>query len=127
MQTKLDCHFNLSEFSCPCCGQLPDKYLDNVVSLVWVLEQIRNDLGKPIFVTSGYRCPAHNEDVGGVSNSQHLTASAVDFTVDSVSPSVLAMLAFKYNIRSIGIGDDFVHIDLRNLHAPATDSNIWHY
>ena len=43
-----------------------------------VLEPARRSLGAPIIVTSGYRCPALNKAVGGVSNSQHLTGQAAD-------------------------------------------------
>lgn len=43
-----------------------------------VLEPARRALGAPIIVTSGYRCPALNKAVGGVSNSQHLTGQAAD-------------------------------------------------
>lgn len=45
---------------------------------VLVLEPTRKQLGRPITVTSGYRCPALNRLVGGVSNSQHLTGCAAD-------------------------------------------------
>ena len=38
-----------------------------------VLEPARQQLGLPITVTSGYRCKAQNEKVGGVDYSYHLT------------------------------------------------------
>lgn len=43
-----------------------------------VLEPLREAWGKPIVVSSGYRCPALNKAVGGVSNSQHLLGEAAD-------------------------------------------------
>lgn len=43
------------------------------------LERVRAALDFPIKVTSGYRCPALNEAVGGSKNSQHMRGEAVDF------------------------------------------------
>ena len=43
-----------------------------------VLEPARERYGKPIPITSGYRCKALNTAVGGVANSQHLTGEAAD-------------------------------------------------
>ena len=42
------------------------------------LDPIRRIYGRPIIVTSGYRCPALNAAVGGSSTSQHLTGQAAD-------------------------------------------------
>jgi zinc D-Ala-D-Ala carboxypeptidase len=47
-----------------------------------LLEKIR-DLcgGNPVFVSSGFRCPAVNSAVGGASNSAHVWGGAADFTI----------------------------------------------
>lgn len=42
------------------------------------LDPVRTIYGKPIIVTSGYRCEALNAAVGGVANSQHKTGNAAD-------------------------------------------------
>lgn len=47
-----------------------------------VLQPIRNEYGKPIIVTSGYRSEAVNKAVGGVKNSQHLKGQAADIKTD---------------------------------------------
>lgn len=120
-------NFNLHEFECPCCHTLPKFYEWNVVQLVFVLEQIREDIGVPIIINSSYRCSTHNADVGGVADSQHLTASAADITADNVSPSLLAVLAYRYGIRYIGIGTDFVHLDLRHFGDKNHLGAIWSY
>lgn len=55
---------------------------DNIVSLVdHVLDPIRDHVGLPILINSGFRCPSLNELVGGKESSQHLTGRAADFTV----------------------------------------------
>lgn len=43
------------------------------------LEQVRELLGQPIFVTSGYRSPTLNRFIGGSANSAHCLGYAVDF------------------------------------------------
>ena len=71
--------FKEKEFACKCCGQLPPLARENVKALVdFILDPVREQLGKPIVVNSGYRCERHNKDVGGVRNSQHLRGEAAD-------------------------------------------------
>lgn len=48
------------------------KVVDNI------LDKAREALGKPIHVTSGYRCLQLNRAVGGVATSQHIKGEAVD-------------------------------------------------
>jgi hypothetical protein len=74
-------YFEMKEFACKCCGQLPPSAEQNLQALVeHVLDPARERLGMPITVNSGYRCLAHNKAVGGVKNSQHLKGEAADIT-----------------------------------------------
>lgn len=50
-----------------------------------VLDPLRRIYGKPIFITSGYRCPKLNTLVGGVSNSWHTQGNAADIHVASLT------------------------------------------
>lgn len=43
-----------------------------------ILDPMREAWGGPLVVTSGYRCPALNRAVGGVTNSAHLSGYAAD-------------------------------------------------
>lgn len=54
-----------------------------------LLEPLREYLGKPIVITSGYRCEKLNRKVGGSSSSQHLYGQAVDIWVQGISPQLL--------------------------------------
>lgn len=59
--------------------QLPYGIEENMLALVEeVLEPVRERLGKPIVVNSGFRCPRHNSYVGGVAGSQHVRGEAID-------------------------------------------------
>lgn len=60
---------------------MPEAARKNVAALVdTVLDPLREAWGKPITVTSGYRCAALNKAVSGVPTSMHLTGHAADIT-----------------------------------------------
>ena len=51
----------------------------NLTALVAnILDPLREAYGKPIVVTSGYRCTKLNRAVGGAARSQHCTGCAAD-------------------------------------------------
>ena len=54
------------------------EVVDNLNKLADYLDVIREKVGKPIFISSGFRCPVLNKAVGGVSNSQHQKGLAAD-------------------------------------------------
>ena len=67
----------------------------NIIALVdQVLDPIREQWNVPVRITSGYRCKALNDLVGGKENSLHLTGRAADFTIDGLAPSEYRRLAF---------------------------------
>lgn len=75
----------------------PDSQVfDNMLTLILeVLQPLRDYIGKPIIITSGYRSIALNAKVGGDSDSQHITGQAADFiiyglTVDEIIAKVKA-------------------------------------
>ena len=59
--------------------RLPNGIEENITALTeQVLDPAREALGKPVVVNSGFRCPIHNQAVGGVYNSQHVSGQAAD-------------------------------------------------
>lgn len=106
-------HFSTEEFACHHCGKL-DTISPRLIEL---LEQLRKNCGRPIHINSGYRCPVHNANVGGVKNSQHVLGTAADLAV----PSEMSFGEFKWYIEQLpfdGIGlypfDNFIHVDVRD-------------
>lgn len=59
-------------------NNLPSRLEFNRDITLGVLNQAREIYGKPIYITSGYRCPKLNAAVGGAPKSYHLQARAVD-------------------------------------------------
>lgn len=50
-----------------------------------VLERVRRHFNRPVIISSGYRSPALNREIGGSSTSQHCKGEAADFTVPGLS------------------------------------------
>jgi len=118
--TKLSNNFNSTEFDCHgngCCSQT----LINE-TLVEYLQKIREHFGKPITITSGYRCAKHNSSpsVGGATGSRHTKGDAADIVVSGVIPAEVAKYAESIGVKGIGLYSNFVHIDTR------TTKSFWY-
>ena len=69
----------------------PDaKTLTNLRRLCAFLEQVRQLVGQPILVSSGYRCVELNNVIGGSHQSAHMRGLAADFNVPGMAPGELA-------------------------------------
>ena len=117
--TKITEHFTQEEFNCKDGSIVPIKFIGNLHLLCQNLEIIRESLKCPIHVNSGYRSPEYNKKVGGVSNSQHLQAKAVDISTKNYTPSqvhkIIYNLIMTHRIMAGGLGlyYGFVHYDIR--------------
>ena len=80
------------------------------------LDELRESIGVPIYVSCGYRCPEHNLEVGGVENSQHVLGNASDIYTDNLSVDELANAAVDTGFDGIGryYDSQFVHVDVRD-------------
>lgn len=83
-------HFTLSEFTRSAAAEKykvnnepPLEYARNIECLVAIiLDPLREIIGHPIYITSGYRSPRLNRLVGGSTTSAHMKGLAADFTVE---------------------------------------------
>lgn len=66
--------------------------------VVNVLDPLREQLGKPIVVSSGYRPPKLNELVGGAATSQHAMGEAADISVGGMSPKQVCEIIIKLGL-----------------------------
>jgi hypothetical protein len=91
--------------------------VENLKRLCAILEDVRHTVGKPIKVTSGYRCPTLNSVIGSKGTSQHVLGCAADIKVEDVTPDELmkaiigAGIKFDQLIREF---DRWVHISVPN-------------
>jgi zinc D-Ala-D-Ala carboxypeptidase len=57
----------------------PPEIIENLRALcVNILQPLRDLLGTPVNINSGYRCPSLNKAIKGAKNSQHMTGQAAD-------------------------------------------------
>tara|TARA_R110000823_G_C15952958_1_gene502548 strand:- start:23619 stop:23966 length:348 start_codon:yes stop_codon:yes gene_type:complete len=111
---NLSKNFSTQEFECSCCGETKIN-----LDLVNLLQEMRDELEESIVITSSYRCPEHNAEVGGAKKSQHLLGTAADIVVRSCSPDYIYQYLDNKFPDKYGVGKykTFVHIDVRDKKA----------
>lgn len=106
-------NFSRSECACKHCGraEMSDDFM-------WRLQDLRQSYGKPMRITSAYRCPdhpaeAHRKEAGRL--GPHTTGRAVDIAVQGSEAYALLRLAIRMGFTGVGIqqkGDKrFIHLD----------------
>jgi len=119
-------HFKPHEIACHHCGMLPDE-LD--IDLLDRLELLRKLVQSPLHVNSGHRCREHNLAVGGAPYSQHKNL-AVDLSLKGHDPLTLYNASVQLGFLGIGLGDTFIHLDMRNRvdgYQPPKKLTVWYY
>ena len=108
-------YFTREEFRCKCGGKYCSGFpAEPQEGMVRAIDNVREHFGKAFTPNSGVRCPTHNANVGGVSNSRHLYGKAVDFHV----PGKTAAQVLDYLATLPGLGYCYdidgtsVHMDI---------------
>ena len=121
---KLTKNFSKSEFDCSCGCEMPLKILHNVQKLSNQLQELRNIVGSPIKINSGYRCPDYNDNVvKGSVNSQHKQGKASDIVINEMTPQetfeLIDLLINEGELLQGGLSQyaTFVHYDIRKTKA----------
>ena len=120
---KISKNFQYKEFDCHGQGCCSTTIIDE--KLVEYVQQIRDHFGKPVTITSPYRCEVHNRRVGGATKSYHMRGQAADIVVQGVSSREVAKYAESIGILGIGLYETskdgyFTHIDTR------TTKSFWY-
>lgn len=103
--------FRVKEFACK--DGSPVVFIDE--HLVTILDILRSEIGKPVIITSGYRTPTRNKEVGGAKYSYHMRGMAADIRVNGMTPKELANKLNKIVPDECGIivYKSWVHFDVR--------------
>ena len=120
---KLSANFSSTEFDCHGSGCCSTTQIDE--KLVEYVQKIRDHFGKAVEVSSGYRCPTHNRNIGGATGSRHSKGQAADIYISGVKPAEIAKYAESLGILGIGLYETdsdghFVHVDTR------TTKSFWY-
>jgi uncharacterized protein YcbK (DUF882 family) len=119
---KLTNNFNLNEFN-KHNFPLTETILRNIQELAKNLQVLRDEVKKPIKITSGYRDPSFNKKIGGASQSRHITGQAADLKIEGYTPKQVAAIiekliaSGKMKQGGLGIYSTWIHYDTRGTAA----------
>ena len=120
-------HFTDLELACRCgCGGLPPEATQAK------LEALRVAWGKPMRLSSAFRCPSHNVKVSKSGPNGPHTLGAFDVQVNGEDAFELVKLAMSMGWTGIGLSQKgalatrFIHIDA-GLDATHPRPRLWSY
>ncbi|MBR0268401.1 MAG: peptidase M15 [Prevotella sp.] len=102
MTMRLSRNFTLAELTATSHPRLQDTptlaVIQNLQRLcVLVLQPLRDAIGRPVYINSGYRSKRLNARVGGVLNSRHLQGKAADIHCDNLDYAKVIFDILKQN------------------------------
>ncbi len=116
---QLSKHFNVREFRCK-CGKEHEILLNT--DLVDKLEKLYAELNcSKIIVNSGYRCSAHDKEVGGNGCGQHTKGNAADIVCYGADGKIISTKKVACEAQEVGFGGignidstyTAIHVDVR--------------
>lgn len=120
-------NFTADEFACKCgCGT--NEIRDALVSKI---QTLRTRYGRPIIISSGYRCPNHPAEIRKSKPGTHSLGLAADIVVSRSDAHRLLKIALDLGFTGVGVQQKgagrFIHLDL----APGTPAHVrptvWSY
>lgn len=113
--------FDVMDSACPCCNEvIPEAHP------IWrYADSIREKVGKPIYITSGYRCQAYNSSLkNSAPTSKHTLKCAFDLStnnLNAVDKYKIVECAILAGLR-VGIYQNHIHID----YSPDELKTLWY-
>lgn len=90
-------HFNPNEVIENTGKVPPEDMWDNILPTLKIVDQMREDWGKPLAIVSGYRSIDYNQDADGADNSAHIDFNAIDLKCYAIDdPMVFVAWADKW-------------------------------
>ena len=116
-------NFSKKEFDCTHCGanQMTPAFMAK-------LQALRTKYGKPLRITSGFRCAQHPIEAKKIKPGAHASGCACDVGVDGQQAYEVMKIAFELGFTGIGVNQKtsgrFIHLDtLEEVPRP----NVWSY
>lgn len=117
-------NFKAAEFLCSHCKGEGIK-----PALLDKLQAMRTEYGKPMTITSGYRCPQHPIEAKKDTPGAHALGMAADIGVQGAEAYRVLSLAFKHGFNGIGVQQKgtgrFIHVDVCSTELPRP--SVWSY
>lgn len=119
-------YFSEKEMACQHCGATKED-----AAFMAKLDALREAYGKPLAVTSGYRCPEHPIEARKAKPGAHSTGKAVDLAVSHADAHEVLRLAFEMGFKRIGVQQKgsgrFIHLDTATQEEGFPAPTIWSY
>lgn len=121
-------NFKYDELKCKHTGECnmhPD--------MMHILQSIRDELEKPIFISSGFRSSRHPLEQEKNKPGEHVYGMAVDIICHGAMAFEIIRLALGRNVKRIGVhqkgrhGCRFVHLGIANRFSLEFPESIWTY
>jgi len=119
-------NFTLEEFSCKHCGknEINHKLIDK-------LQLLRDDLGFPLVISSGYRCPEHPIEAKKNKPGTHAEGIAVDIAVSHEKALEVLYKGIAHGFKGIGVNQKgngrFIHLDIAEMEDGRPRPHLWSY
>lgn len=126
--TQLTQHFSREELACKHCGQMHIP-----LASIERLQALRDKVGHVLRVTSGYRCPEHNNVVSSTGRKGPHTKAAFDIAIYGEDAYRLVRAAIDVGFTGIGVKQTgpveqrFIHVDDLVGDADIVRPYIWSY
>ena len=126
--TQLTKNFTREELACHHCGQMhmPQADIDR-------LQRLRDRVGHFLKVSSGYRCPTHNNAVSKTGHDGPHTKGAVDVLIHGPEAFHLLVAALAEGYTGIGVNQigklegRFIHLDAIDDSVKSPRPALWSY
>lgn len=106
-------HFARDEYQCDCAGYCGGWPCEMNPALLDKIEALRCACGAPVIITSGVRCEARNDEVGGVPWSFHKRGGAADLYCPGVAVGDLAQMAQTLGMNVLPYyGSGYIHVEI---------------
>ncbi len=105
-------YFKPEEFMCKCCGK---EGIQDI--LVEAADELRDQLGRPVIITSGWRCANHPDEVDKTTVGYHQRGLAMDIACEPYEIAEIVAIAHELGFEGIGYSETFIHLDLRSKTA----------
>lgn len=116
-------NFSAKEFACSHCGENEMK-----PDFMAKLQKLRTAYGKPLKITSGYRCAKHPIEAAKSSPGAHASGCAADIGIQGAEAHKLLFLALQEGFTGIGVQQKgtgrFLHLDTLQ---GSTRPTVWSY
>ena len=116
-------NFSAKEFDCSHCGknEMRADFMER-------LQALRNAYGKPMRITSGFRCAEHPIEAKKAKPGSHASGCACDIGIDGPDAHQLLSIALQLGFTGIGVQQKgsgrFIHLDTLTSGLRPT---VWSY